>query len=97
MKNKPQLNEKLVYDEFLEIQNIRNRSLKYQSFLMSSILGLIAILVVSYISGVLYIQILLLYLSVVIIYLLFQNHNNMKDNTTYYKLLKNIRERFKDN
>jgi uncharacterized membrane protein YfcA len=97
MKNKPQLNEKLVYDEFLEIQNIRNRSLKYQSFLMSSILGLIGILVVSYISGVLYIQILLLYLSVVIIYLLFQNHKNMKDNTTYYKLLKNIRERFKNN
>ena len=97
MGNKLKLKDKIAYDEFLAIQHARHKTLRYQQVLIASVLGLIAILVVGYLSQVMYVQILLFYLAVVIVFLLLRNNLSLKDNEIYHNLLEDIRKRFKDN
>jgi uncharacterized membrane protein len=96
MKNKPTPEQKIAYSEFLEIQHIRNQNLKEQNFIVLMTIGLLAILVLSYVSNVVYVEILMLYLAVIILFLLFRNKKYRRDEKIYSKTLNKIKQKFMD-
>lgn len=68
-----------------------------EMFLIELLLAILFILVLTYISNIPHIQIMMLFLTAFILFLLFTTIHYYRNNKIYEKLINEIRNRFKDN
>jgi len=89
--------DRLIDVELKKIETQKKWNQIEQRIIIILTLALLFIFVVSYISNIPYIQIMMLYLSVLILILLFKNITYTKTNRKFEKIAKLIKEKFKDN
>lgn len=89
--------DKLIDIELKKIEAQKKWNQMEQKIIIILTLALVFIFVVSYISNIAYIQIMLLYLSVLILILLFKNITYTKTNQKFEDIAKLIKKKFKDN
>ena len=89
--------DRLIDVELKKIETQKKWNQIEQRIIIILTLALLFIFVVSYISNIPYIQIMMLYLSVLILILLFKNITYTKTNHKFEKIAKLIKDKFKDN